>query len=92
LEIITTLRNNIKKIATELSKLSKHTKIIIKWGMNIFLTLFALGTILIFYNRATLSFNSYLDLIATSIIKASFTILAETIIGGLFIDYAFNKT
>lgn len=92
MDIRTVLRKNIKKIVIELSKLSNYTKIVIKWGANIFLIFFALGTLLVFYNRISLSFDSNIEFIATSIIKASFTILAEVIIGGLFIDYAFSKS
>lgn len=91
MDIRNILNKNIKKILMELSKLNNYTKVVIKWGVNIFLVFFALGTLLIFYNRITLSFDSNMEYIATSIIKASFAILAEVIIGGLFIDYAFNK-
>lgn len=91
MDIRNILNKNIKKILMELSKLNNYTKVVIKWGVNIFFVFFALGTLLIFYNRITLSFDSNMEFIATSIIKASFAILAEVIIGGLFIDYAFNK-
>ena len=92
LDIRTVISKKMKKIAIELSKLSSYTKVIIRWGVNIFLVFFALGTLLIFRNRVTLCYDSNMEFIATSIIKASFTILAEVIIGGLFIDYAFNKS
>lgn len=86
-----TIIKNGKKIVLEFKKLNKHTKTVIKWGFRIFLFLLFIGTFLVLYNKLTLNFNSYMDLIAMSIIKSGFTILAEIIIGGLFIDYAFNK-
>lgn len=92
MDIKSVITKKINKVINELSKLNKHTKLVIRWGGNIFLILFALGTLLIVLNRKTLNYNSYMEFIAMSIIKASFTILAEIIIGGLSIDYVFNKT
>ncbi|NSW89984.1 MAG: hypothetical protein HPY74_04735 [Firmicutes bacterium] len=90
--IKTAINKNIKKIVTELSKLNNHTKTAIKWGINIFLVFFALGTLLVVLNRIVFNYGSYIEFIATSIIKASFTILAEIIIGSLLVDYVFNKS
>jgi hypothetical protein len=91
MEIISVLNRSFKKIITELRKLNNHTKVAIKWGANIFLALFSLGTVLVLVNRLVYSFDSYIEFIAISIIKASFTILAEIIIGCLLVDYIFNK-
>lgn len=91
MQIISVLNKNFKKIITELRKLNNRTKSAIKWGANIFLALFSLGTFIIFFNRVIYSFDSYVEFIAISIIKASFTILAEIIIGCLLVDYIFSK-
>ncbi|NLC67294.1 MAG: hypothetical protein GX754_00585 [Clostridiaceae bacterium] len=90
MEIISVLNKSLKKIITELRKLNNHTKVAIKVGINIFLAFFSLGAVLILVNRTFYGIDSYIEFIAVSIIKASFTILAEIIIGCLLVDYIFN--
>ena len=85
------LTRNIEKIFTELGKLSKFTKAIIKYGSQAFLALLTLGAVLVALNHSVFNYNFYTELIATTIVKSSFTILAEVIIGALLIDFALKK-
>lgn len=85
------LSKNLNKIFSAFNNLSKLTKSIIKYGTQAFLLLFFLGTLFFVLNRTVLSYNAYNDLIAISVIKNSFTIFAEAVIGGLIIDYVINK-
>lgn len=81
----------IEKIFTAFGKIGKYPKAIIKYGTQVFLALFATGTFLVVMNRIVYNFDPYFEFVATSLIKASFTIFAEVIIGGLIIDYVFRK-
>jgi hypothetical protein len=83
--------NKLEKIFTALSKMDKYPKAVIKYGSQIFLFLFASGTFLMAYNLTMQKFDSYCEFVATSIVKTSFIILAEAVIGGLIIDYVFKK-
>ena len=85
------LSKSIRKIYTAFINLGKLPKYIIKYGSLVFLILFAAGTFLFVYNRAVLNYEPYFEFIATSIIKTSFTILAEAVVGGLLIDYIIGK-
>ncbi len=87
----TNLSKNIEKIFSEFNKLGNYSKMILKYGIRVFLALFALGTLLVVINYAYFKFDLYIDLIATSVVKSSFAILAEAVIGGLLMDYFFNK-
>lgn len=82
---------NIEKIVSEFYKLNPFTKKVIKRGTQICLTLLVLGTLLLFLNHTQFNYDQYYEFIATSVIKNSFIILAEVIIGGLLIDYVFNR-
>ncbi|HHV94910.1 MAG TPA: hypothetical protein GXX37_00300 [Clostridiaceae bacterium] len=87
--------NNINKtmeiLHKEFLKLNKTTVKFIRIGINIFLSLFASGTMLLVLNRFIFNHDPYKEFIGTSIIISSFTILAEVIIGCLLIDSAFTK-
>jgi len=85
------MSNSIEKILLEFTKLNKLSKGLIKYGSQIFLALFALGTLLVALNRITFDYDLYFEFVATTIIKHSFTILAEVVIGGLLIDFLFKK-
>lgn len=82
----------LERIITSFGSLNSLTKVIIKYGTQAFLALFALGAILVAYNHISLNTNAHYEFIATSIVNSSFTIFAEAIIGGLIIDFIFKKT
>lgn len=81
--------NNKVKIITAFNNLNKYTKKALNIGIVLFLALFSLGTILVVINH-TGDFSSYKEFVATSVIKASFTVLAEVVIGVLLVDFVFN--
>ena len=81
----------IEVVHDELCKLNKTTVKFIKAGINIFLTFFASGTLLLVLNRFIYNHDPYKEFIGTSVIISSFTILAEIVIGCLLVDSAFNK-
>ncbi|TYQ15568.1 UNVERIFIED_CONTAM: hypothetical protein Cloal_2038 [Acetivibrio alkalicellulosi] len=86
-----TLFKNIKKMAQEFNKVNKFSKSIIKYGTQISLALLFAGTIVIVLNHRVLSYNSQLVYIGTLVVRNSFIILAQAIIGGLLIDYITKK-
>lgn len=81
------LAKKMEKIFEAFANIGKLPKKIIKYGAQAFLALFILGTIMVVYNRTVLNYEPYFEFVAISIIKSSFTILAEAIAGGLIIDY-----
>lgn len=85
------LTKKIEKIFTAFNNMDKFPKAIIKHGLKFFLFLFAVGTLIITYNHTMMDYSSYLEFIGTSVVKSSFIILAEVVIGGLVIDFVFKK-
>lgn len=85
------MSKNIEKIVTAFNKMAKIPKTFLKYGCIAFIALLFVGTILILLNSALLSYDSYLDLVSKSIIKVSFSIAAEVIIGSLVLDFMFKK-
>ncbi len=83
--------NSFKKIFSELSKVSPSAKKVIKIGAILCLGLLVLGGALIVVSRYSRGYDSYMEFLAGSIIKSSFTILAEVIIGSLIVDYVFGR-
>jgi hypothetical protein len=82
---------NIEKIYSELTKLSSFAKSILKYGTQISLLLLAIGTALVIYNHTGTNFSEQFEFVAISIVKVSFTIEAEVIIGSLIIDFVLKK-
>ncbi|HHW31819.1 MAG TPA: hypothetical protein GXX20_09145 [Clostridiaceae bacterium] len=86
------ISKNLKKIYSAFLKVDAIPKKIIKYGLWIFLAIFALGTLLMLYNRVVLRYDPYYEFISTEVIVTSFMILAEFIIGGLIFDYISKRT
>jgi hypothetical protein len=87
----TNISKGLDKIYSAFGDIGTCSKLLIKYGFRIFLLFFFLGAFLVIYNRQIVIYDSYFELIATSIVKSSFTILAEMVIGALVIDYIFKK-
>lgn len=85
------LIKNIEKMFNAFGKMEKLPKALIKYGCFVFLGLFLVGTVMVLLNYTVLPWNSYTDLVSKSIVKTSFTIGAEAIIGGLVLDFVFKK-
>lgn len=86
--------NNMKKIeriAKQFNKINRLSKIIIKYGFFTFFALFLLGALTILMYQTVFYSNSYIYYLGTQIVKTSFTIPAEVIIGGLVIDFIAEK-
>ena len=88
----TNISKKIEKIFSSFVKLNKITKLIIKYGTLISVALLIIGTFMILINRYGSTFDVNLDFAATSLVKASFTLMAEAIIGGILVDYIAGKT
>jgi len=82
---------SLEKIFSSLDNVNRFSKALIKYGTLIFILVFAVGCVLAVLNLTVLDFNVYRDFVAKSIVKTSFTLLAEAVIGGLIIDYVINK-
>lgn len=85
------LLKNIEKILTAFGNISKLPKALIKYGCYIFFTLLTIGSVLVLLNNTLLPYDSYLDMVSKAIVITSFTLFAEAIIGGLAMDFIFNK-
>jgi len=85
------LIKKIDKIVDAFNKMDKMPKALIKYGCYVFLGLFVIGTIMVLLNNTILTYDSYFDLLSKSIVKVSFSIAAEVIIGGLLLDFVFKK-
>lgn len=83
--------NNIEKIISAFGKMQKLPKTLIRYGTYIFTFIFVIGMILVILNHTLLPFDPYLDMVSKEIVKTSFIIAAEAIIGGLIMDYVFKK-
>lgn len=87
----TNINKSLERIFTAFTALGTLSKKVIKYGSILFLILLVTGLVLMLLNYTVLSYSSYLDMVAKSVIKTSFSIAAEIIIGGLVLDYAFKK-
>lgn len=85
------MSKSVKRIFQEFSKVGIIPKMVLKHGFQLFLGLLALGTCLIILNKNIYHYNIYLDLTATSLVKTSFTILAEVVVGSLLMDFISKK-
>lgn len=82
---------HLERIVTSFSKLGKLPKALIKYGCLAFSVIFVVGTVLVLLNNTILPYNSYFDMVSKEIVKTSFVLAAEFIIGGLLMDYVIGK-
>jgi len=78
---------NIEKIAEKFNKMNRLSRLIIRYGTLAFMLMFFLGTLTMLVYKTIPSFNDYTYYLGTQIIKMSFSVFAEAIIGGLLIDF-----
>lgn len=83
--------NGTEKILQAFSKMQKIPKTLIRYGMYISTGILVTGMILVILSNTVLEFDPYMDMVSKEIVKTSFVIAAETIIGGLIMDYVFRK-
>lgn len=81
----------IEKIFTQFKKLEHIPKLLLKYGTQAFLALFAVGTLLVVMNHFMIGYDSYFEFIALNIVKSSFTVFAEVVLGALIMDFVFKK-
>lgn len=89
--MLTNINKNLERVYTAFNNLSILSRKVIKYGCILFLVMLVSGLVLLLLNANVLSYSSYLDLVAKSIVKTSFQIAAEVIIGGLILDFVFKK-
>lgn len=82
---------SIEKIVSAFAGIEKMPKALIRYGSYLSIAIWAIGTILVLLNNTILSYDSYLDMLSKEIVKVSFEIAAEAIIGGLILDFVFKR-
>jgi hypothetical protein len=86
----TNTNKKLSRLISTLDNMNAFPKAIIKYGTRISLALLLAGSIIILFNHFT-GYDAFKSFVGTSIIKNSFSLLAEVIIGGLLIDFVFKK-
>jgi len=82
---------NMKKILNAFNSIDKLPKAFLKYGVFAFLMLFTIATVFVILNNTILPFNPYYDMISKELVKTSFVIGAEVIIGSLVMDFVFKR-
>lgn len=89
--MLTNINKSMKRVFTAFRGLDTMPRKVVKYGSILFVMMLVSGLGLLLLNSIVLSYSSYLDLIAKSIVKTSFQVAAEVIIGALILDFVFKK-
>jgi uncharacterized membrane protein YesL len=81
---------NTNKILAAFNGMHKTSKILIKSGLFVFLALFVTGSVLVILNNTVLPYDPHFDMVSKELVKTSFILAAEAIIGGVVMDYVFS--
>jgi len=73
------------------NSIGKLPKAFLKYGILVFLIIFITGNVLVILNNTVLPYNPYFDMVSKELVKVSFVIGAEVIIGSLIMDYVFKR-
>lgn len=82
---------NIKKFMNAFNSIDKLPKAFLKYGSLAFLVLFTIGTVLVILNHTILPYNHDFDMVSKELVKKSFIIGAEAVIGSLVMDFVFKR-
>jgi flagellar biosynthesis protein FlhB len=81
---------NLRKIISVINNLHEVSQKILKIGITFFLIVFISGSILLIYNKINF-FNENLNYTSLSMIKSSFTVLGEILLGTLIVDFVLKR-
>jgi len=85
------LKTGLERILIKLTELSGIPKKLVKIGFILFILIFAAGTFIVVSNRYFFPYDSYYDFIGNQLVKNSFSVLAEFIVGAVGMDFVFGK-
>lgn len=82
---------NIEKVMNAFNSIDKLPKAFLKYGVLAFLMLFTIATVFVILNHTILPYSPDFDLVSKELVKTSFIIGAEVVIGSLVMDFVFKK-
>jgi len=85
------IKCSLERIVEKFAHLSSVPRKLVKIGFYLFLLIFAAGTLVVLGNRYFFPYNPYYDFISIQLVKNSFTVLAEFIVGAIVMDFVFSK-
>lgn len=85
------LKSSLERIIEKFTELKTIPRKLVKIGFFLFLAIFAIGTVIAVVNRYFIAYNPYFDYIANELVKTSFNVLAEFVVGGIVMDFVFGR-
>jgi len=85
------LAYKVEKIKSAFNRMHKFPRTLIKLGTYIFLAIFIIGAVLVILNNTLLPYNSYFDMVSKELVRTSFIIAAEFVIGSIVMDYVSKR-
>jgi len=83
--------NNIRRIMNAFGSMNKLPKVLLKYGCYAFLSLFIISSVLVILNHTILPYHFYIDCISKELVKISFIVGAEVVIGSTVMDFLFKR-
>lgn len=71
--------------------MQKLPKTLIKFGIYVFLVIYVIGTVLVILGNTVLPYDPSFDMVSKEIVKVSFVLAAEAVIGSVVMDYVFRS-
>lgn len=81
---------NFRKIVSAFSRMQKLPRTLIRFGLYVFLAVYVTGTVLVILSNTVIPYDSNLDMVSKEIVKVSFILAAEAVIGSAVMDYVFS--
>jgi len=78
---------NIRRIKNAFGSMNNLSKALLNYGSYAFVILFIIGTVLVILNNTLLPYNFYFDFVSKELVKISFVLGAEVVIGSLVLDF-----
>ncbi len=81
----------IRKIMNAFGAMNNLSKALLNYGIYAFLMLFTIGTVLVILNHTILPYDFYFDFVSKELVKISFIVGAEVVIGSIVMDFVFKR-
>lgn len=89
--MFTGLKTRLERIIDKFTQLPLMPKRLFKLGFILFIVIFAAGTFFALGNRFIFSYNPDYEYIGSQLVKNSFTVLAEFVVGAVVMDFVFGR-
>jgi len=81
----------VEKIISAFNRMHKLPRALFRFGAYMFLAIYITGAVLVILNNTLLPYDPYFDMVSKELVKTSFIVAAEVVIGSIVMDFVSKR-